>query len=71
MPQKLDRRVRQGREAARIWPCCPPGAPLSGLTPAQRELRRRVLDAVSAPTTKLAYGHVCCFENYLAQIFGR
>ncbi len=35
----------------------PPGAPLPGLTPAQRELRRRVLDAVSAPTTKLAYGH--------------
>ncbi len=32
-------------------------APSSGLTPAQRELRRRVLDAVSAPTTKLAYGH--------------
>ncbi len=28
-----------------------------GLTPAQRELRRRVLDVVSAPTTKLAYGH--------------
>ncbi len=25
--------------------------------PVQRELRRRVLDAVSAPTTKLAYGH--------------
>jgi len=35
----------------------PPGAPLPSLTPAQRELRRRVLDAVSAPTTKLAYGH--------------
>ncbi len=35
----------------------PPGVPFSGLTPAQRELRRRVLDAVSAPTTKLAYGH--------------
>ncbi len=35
----------------------PPGVPFSGLTPAQRELRRRVLDAVSAPSTKLAYGH--------------
>ena len=35
----------------------PLGAPFSGLTPAQLELRRRVLDAVSAPTTKLAYGH--------------
>ena len=35
----------------------PPGAPLPGLTPAQRELRRRVLDAVPAPSTKLAYGH--------------
>ncbi len=35
----------------------PPGAPFPGLTPAQRELRWRVLDAVSAPTTKLAYGH--------------
>ena len=34
-----------------------PGPPFPGLTPAQRELRRRVLDAVSAPTTKLAYGH--------------
>ncbi len=35
----------------------PPGAPFLGLTPAQRELRRRVIDAVSAPSTKLAYGH--------------
>ncbi len=35
----------------------PPGAPFASLTSAQRELRRRVLDAVSAPTTKLAYGH--------------
>ncbi len=35
----------------------PPGVSFLGLTPAQRELRRRVLDAVSAPSTKLAYGH--------------
>ncbi len=35
----------------------PQEAPSIGLTPAQRELRRRVLDAVSAPSTKLAYGH--------------
>ncbi len=35
----------------------PPDAPLPGLTSAQRELRRRVLDAVTAPTSKLAYGH--------------
>ncbi len=35
----------------------PPGVPFLGLTPAQRELRRWVLDAVSAPSTKLAYGH--------------
>jgi len=35
----------------------PPGSPLPGLTPAQRELRRRVLDAVSAASSKLAYGH--------------
>ncbi len=34
-----------------------PENPSEGLTPAQRELRRGVLDAVSAPTTKLAYGH--------------
>jgi len=56
MPLKLDRRPRKGREAARIWPCCPQ-AYLLGLTPVQRELRRRVLDAVSAPSTKFAYGH--------------
>jgi len=35
----------------------PPGAPASGLTPAQHRLRQLVLDSVSAPTTKLAYGH--------------
>jgi len=35
----------------------PPGAPFSGLTPAQGELRRRVLDAVSAASSKQAYGH--------------
>ena len=31
-------------------------SPLSGLTPAQRELRRMVLDSVPAPSSKLAYG---------------
>jgi len=35
----------------------PPGAPFSGLTPAQQLLRRLVLDSVMAPTSKLAYGH--------------
>jgi len=32
-------------------------SPFSGLTPAQRELRRLVLDSVPAASSKLAYGH--------------
>ncbi len=35
----------------------PPGAPATGLTPAQQLLRRLVLDSVTARTSKLAYGH--------------
>ena len=35
----------------------PPGVPIPGLTPAQQLLRRLVLDSVTAPTSKLAYGH--------------
>ncbi len=31
--------------------------PFSGMTPAQRELRRMVLDSVSAKSSKIAYGH--------------
>ncbi len=46
-----------GQESGPDLALLPPAASFSGLTPAQWELRRRVLDAVSAPSTKLAYGH--------------
>ncbi len=35
----------------------PTPGPATGLTPAQRQLRQMVVDAVQAPTSKLAYGH--------------
>jgi len=59
MPDAVETRQEssEGQGSGPDLALLPPGAALPGLTPAQRELRRRVLDAVSAPTTKLAYGH--------------
>ncbi len=53
----MEERSPEGQGSGPDLALLPPAAPFASLTPAQRELRRRVLDAVSAPTTKLAYGH--------------
>ena len=47
----------------------PPGSPFPGLTPGPAGVRRRVLDAVSAPTTKLAYGHA--LDDLFPSLAGR
>ncbi len=54
---EMEERSPEGQGSGPDLALLPPAAPFASLTPAQRELRRRVLDAVSAPTTKLAYGH--------------
>jgi len=46
----------EGQGSGPILALLPPGAPFSGLTPAQHLLRRLVLDSVTAPISKLAYG---------------
>jgi integrase len=46
-----------GQESGSDLALLPPGAPATGLTPAQQQLRRLVLDSVTARTSKLAYGH--------------
>ncbi len=59
MPDSAETRLKisEGQGSGPGLALLPPGVSLPGLTPVQRELRRRVLDAVTAPTTKLAYGH--------------